>query len=300
MLNIDKKSVFVAIVGKSNVGKSSLINRLVGEKIAIVSHRPQTTRNRITGILTKGTYQYVFLDTPGLFKSKDKLGHKMVKTVKNSTNDVDLIVMVVEPSEKIAMAEKDFIETFKKINIPVILVINKVDLIKNDNELIKIKKLYNDAYNFESIIPVSTISGDGIDDLMSNVKNHAIESEHFFPADMITDKSERFIASEILREKLLINMRDEIPHGTAVLVEEMKRVKNLFHIYCVIYCNKESHKGIIIGKNGAMLKNVATQARVEMEDFFNCKVDLKCWVKVKSDWKNQEYLLKSLGFMVDM
>lgn len=296
---MNKTTAFVAIVGKPNVGKSSLINSLVGEKIAIVSNRPQTTRNRIVGVVTDGLEQYVFLDTPGLFKSKDMLGQNMTKIVKNSVNDVDLALMVVEPTTQIAKAAEEFINRFKLLNIPVILVINKIDLIADKTDIMRVIDVYNNAYNFSAIVPISAMFNEGISDLMLEIKKYQIESEHFFPDDMITDKSEQFLAAEILREKLLLNIRDEIPHGVAVFTEKMKERKNCLDIDCLIYCYRFNHKGIIIGKNGSMLKKIATQARVDMEKFFKCKVNLKCWVKVKDNWKNQSSILKMLGLSVD-
>lgn len=296
---MNKKTAFVAIVGKPNVGKSSLINSLVGEKIAIVSNRPQTTRNRIVGVVTYGPDQYVFLDTPGLFKAKDMLGQNMTKIAKDSVNDVDLILMVVEPTTKISKAEEDFIECFKLLNIPVVLVINKIDLVADKTDIMKVIEVYNNAYDFNAIVPISAMLNEGISDLMAEIKKYQIESEHFFPDDMITDKSERFLASEILREKLLLNIRDEIPHGVAVLTEKMKERENCLDIECLIYCYRFNHKGIIIGKNGNMLKKIATQARLDMEKFFKCRVNLKCWVKVKDNWKNQSSVLKMLGLSIN-
>lgn len=296
---MNKKTAFVAIIGKPNVGKSSLINSLVGEKIAIVSNRPQTTRNRIVGVVTNGCEQYVFLDTPGLFKAKDMLGQNMTKIVKNSVNDVDLVLMVVEPTIKISKAEEEFIKRFKLLNIPVVLVINKIDLVADKTDIMRVIDVYNNAYNFSAIVPISAMFNEGISDLMLEIKKYQIESEHFFPDDMITDKSERFLAAEILREKLLLNIRDEIPHGVAVFTEKMKERKSCLDIDCLIYCYRRNHKGIIIGKNGNMLKRIATQARVDMEEFFKCKVNLKCWVKVKDNWKNQSSVLKMLGLSVD-
>ena len=227
------------------------------------------------------------------------LGQNMTKIVKDSVNDVDLILMVVEPTTKISKAEEDFIERFKLLNIPVVLVINKIDLVANKTDIMKVIEVYNNAYDFNAIVPISAMLNEGISDLMSEIKKYQIESEHFFPDDMITDKSERFLASEILREKLLLNIRDEIPHGVAVLTEKMKERKNCLDIEYLIYCCRFNHKGIIIGKNGSMLKKIATQARLDMEKFFKCRVNLKCWVKVKDNWKNQSSVLKMLGLSVN-
>ena len=291
----NSKTVFVAVVGKPNVGKSSLINALVGKKITIVSKKPQTTRNRIFGVLTKNLDQYVFLDTPGLFHAKDKLGQNMVKTVKDSVSSVDLIVMVVEPNDKISKAETHFISNFQHSQIPVILVINKIDLISNKSKLMDIISKYNNIYEFKSTFLISVLFKDGLEDLMQEIRKYLIYSDHFFPDDMVTDRSEHFIAAEILREKLLTNMREEIPHGTAVLTEKIREKGNILDIDCLIYCLRPNHKGMIIGKNGKMLKKIATEARLDMENFFKCRVNLKCWVKVKDDWKNKDNYLKILG-----
>ncbi len=278
----NSKTVFVAVVGKPNVGKSSLINALVGKKITIVSKKPQTTRNRIFGVLTKNLEQYVFLDTPGL-------------TVKDSVSSVDLIVMVVEPNDKISKAETHFISNFQHSQIPVILVINKIDLISNKSKLMDIISKYNNIYEFKSTFLISVLFKDGLEDLMQEIRKYLIYSDHFFPDDMVTDRSESFIAAEILREKLLTNMHEEIPHGTAVLTEKIREKGNILDIDCLIYCLRPNHKGMIIGKNGKMLKKIATEARLDMENFFKCRVNLKCWVKVKDDWKNKDNYLKILG-----
>lgn len=290
------KTAFIAIVGKPNVGKSSLLNALVGEKISIVSFRPQTTRTRITGILTKEDTQFVFLDTPGLLKAKNRLGDEMVKAVKNSVLDVDAAILMVEPDVELRKAEQELIENFKKSNMPVILAINKIDTVNDKRELMSTIEMYSKLYDFSAIIPISALKNDGVDVLLEELDKFTVDSVHFFPDDAITDQPERIIASEIVREKLLINMRDEIPHGTAVLTEEMKEERGCLHISCVIYCERKNHKGMIIGKGGQMLKKIGTQARIEMEEFFGCKVDLRCWVKVKEDWRNRDNLLRSLGF----
>ena len=291
----NSKTVFVAVVGKPNVGKSSLINALVGKKITIVSKKPQTTRNRIFGVLTKNLDQYVFLDTPGLFNAKDKLGQNMVKTVKDSVSSVDLIVMVVEPNDKISKLETQFINNFHHSQIPVILVINKIDLVPNKSKMIDIISKYNNIYEFESTFLISALLKDGLEDLMEEIQKYLIDSNHFFPDDIFTDRSEHFIAAEILREKLLMNLRQEIPHGTAVLTEKIRETPNILNIDCLIYCLRPSHKGKKKKKNGRMLKKIATEARLDMEIFFKCRVNLKCWVKVKDDWKNRDSYLKILG-----
>ena len=295
----NSRTVFVAVVGKPNVGKSSLINALVGKKITIVSKKPQTTRNRIFGVLTKNLEQYVFLDTPGLFHARDRLGQNMVKTIKNSVNSVDLIMMVVEPDNKISKAETHLINDFQHSEIPVILVINKIDIVSDKIKLISVISKYNDIYEFKSTFLISALFNDGLADLMKEIQKYLIDCNHFFPDDMVTDRSEHFIAAEILREKLLINMHEEIPHGTAVLTEKIQEKRNILDIDCLIYCSRPSHKGMIIGKNGNMLKKIATEARLDMENFFGCRINLKCWVKVKDNWKNRDGVLKILGLNAD-
>lgn len=292
------KSEFVAIVGKPNAGKSSLLNSMIGEKIAIVSNKPQTTRTRITGVLTKGATQFVFIDTPGLHKPKTKLGEYMVKQVDDSVADVDTAVLVVDFQGEPAKAELDLIESFKSLHIPALLVINKIDTLAQKEQIIQRIDRYRRLFEFESIIPLSAKTGEGVEILLNELDKLAQEGPHFFPGDTMTDQPERVIAAEIIREKLLRNLTDEVPHGTAVEIESMKEREgsDIIDIDAVIYCEKESHKGIIIGKGGAMLKKVATQARKELEGFLDIKVNLKTWVKVKDDWRNKENAVRSLGY----
>ena len=291
-MNTNDKSAFIAIVGRPNVGKSSILNRLLGTKIAIVSSKPQTTRNRITGVLTEGEYQLVFFDTPGMHKPKNSLGKYMVRSVNESVGGVDCCMLVVEADKSPVQTELDFIDKFKALGMPAILVINKIDMIK-DKQILEYSKLYD----FEAIVPVSASDGNGMNELLEELKKQASEGGHFFEDDTLTDQPERVIASEIIREKILRLCNAEIPHGTAVVIEKMKTRENgILDIDATIFCEKESHKRILIGKNGAMLKKISTFARQDMERFFDCKVFLQVWIKVKEDWRNRAQLLQNFGF----
>lgn len=292
------KNEFVAIVGKPNAGKSSLLNSIVGEKVAIVSAKPQTTRTRITGVLTQEETQYVFIDTPGLHKPKTKLGEYMVKQVGESVADVDVAVLVVDFKGEPVKAELDLIERFRELKIPAILVVNKIDTLARKEEIIPRIDTYRKLFDFAAVVPLSAKTGESVDILLKELKPFAQEGPHFFPDDAVTDQPERVIAAEIIREKLLRNLSDEVPHGTAVAIEAMKERPdgNIIDIDAVIYCERETHKGIIIGKGGAMLKKVATEARQDMEQFFDIKINLKTWVKVKDDWRNHEGLVRSFGY----
>ena len=292
-----QKTAFIAIVGCPNVGKSSILNRMLGQKIAIVSNKPQTTRTRIMGVLTKDETQLVFTDTPGFHRPKTKLGEKMVKAVSDSIGGVDACLMVVEGLSELQESEKELIEKFRKQKMPVVLAINKIDLIENKEELmVRISDMMQE-YNFEAVVPVSAAKNDGINELLSELMNLAFPSEHFFPDDTLTDQPERVIASEIIREKMLRLLDKEIPHGVAVSIEKMRERTNtdLIDVEATIYCEKESHKGIIIGKQGATLKRISTYARQDMEKFFSCRINLQCWVKVKEDWRNREGLIHNFG-----
>ncbi len=291
------KTAFISIVGCPNVGKSSILNRLLGQKIAIVSDKPQTTRTRIMGVLTNGETQLVFTDTPGFHKPKNKLGEKMIKAVDESISGVDAILFVIEPEGELRTAEKELIERFKREKLPVILAINKVDTIREKEQLMsRILELSN-LFPFTAVVPVSAIDGTNMKELEQELEALAEESVFFFPEDTLTDQPERVIAAEIIREKLLRSLDKEIPHGTAVSIEKMREREDsdILDIDAVIYCEKESHKGIIIGKNGAMLKKVSTKARMDIERFFDCRVNLHCWVKVKEGWRNREGLIHNFG-----
>lgn len=291
------KTAFIAIVGCPNVGKSSILNRLLGQKIAIVSDKPQTTRTEIMGVLTEGDTQLVFTDTPGFHRPRTKLGEKMVQAVSDSVSGVDACLFVVEPEGELRPAELELIEKFKKLKMPVILAINKVDTLP-DKEVLMARILeLSKTYDFEAVVPVSALRGINMDELLSEMKKLAEESVFFFPEDTLTDQPERVIAAEIIREKLLRNLDREIPHGVAVSIEKMREREDsdIMDIEAVIYCEKDSHKGIIIGKNGAMLKRISTRAREDMEKFFQCHINLRCWVKVKEGWRNREGLIHNFG-----
>ena len=293
------KTAFVAIVGKANVGKSSILNKLIGSKIAIVSSKPQTTRTRIMGVLTtEDGVQLVFTDTPGFHKPKTKLGEKMVQAVSDSISGVDCCLFVVDAAdEKLNNAELELINKFKAEKMPVILAINKIDTIKEKTDLMKKIAEIAALYDFTAVVPVSAETGDGLDELLDELKAQSTESVHFFPDDTLTDQPERVLAAEIIREKMLRLIDKEIPHGTAVAIERMRERDDadIMDIDATIYCERESHKGIIIGKGGSMLKKISTYARQDMEDFFDIKINLKCWVKVKEDWRNREGLIHNFG-----
>ncbi len=298
------RSAFVALVGKPNVGKSSLLNRLVGEKVAIVTQKPQTTRTRITGVLTKGETQLVFIDTPGLLKAKDALGRYMVKQVNDSVADVDLAVLVTEPGPELSKADGELIESFKRLRLPAIAVVNKIDTLEEKEKLLPKMAVLGSAYDFRHIIPISALTGEGVDTLLEVLLDSAQEGVHFFPDDALTDQPERVLCAEMIREQILLHMREEIPHGVAVVVEEMKdrpleRCKDnvpMVDISAMIYCERDGHKGMLIGKGGQMLKAIATAARQSMEDFLGVKVNLQCRVKTKEAWKNNEQQLRNFGF----
>ncbi len=293
----ERKTAFIAIVGRPNVGKSSILNNLLGQKVAIVSSKPQTTRTKIMGVLTEGDTQLVFTDTPGFHKPKTKLGEKMIKAVDDSIGGVDSCLFVTESKGEIRDAELDLLKKLKSEKIPVVLAINKIDMLPDKQDLmtriIELTKLFD----FEAVVPVCARDGDGMNELKDELFKLAAESEFFFPEDTLTDQPERVLAAEMIREKLLHKLNDEIPHGIAVSIERMRERedKPIIDIEAVIYCERESHKGIIIGKKGAMLKDVSTNARHELEQFFDCKVNLQCWVKVKEDWRNREGLIHNFG-----
>ena len=294
---MNTKTAFIAIVGCPNVGKSSILNKMIGQKIAIVSNKPQNTRTKIVGVLTQGETQLVFTDTPGFHRPHNKLGEKMVKAVSDSISGVDACLFVIEPKGELRPAELELIEKFKKEKMPVILAINKVDTLADKTELMARILEMSKVYDFASIVPVSAQNGSNIRELIDELKGLAFESIHFFPDDTLTDQPERVIAAEIIREKILRRMNKEVPHGIAVSVEKMRERENsdLLDIEAIIYCEKDSHKGMVIGKKGETLKTISTRAREDMEKFFDCRINLQCWVKVKEDWRNREGLIHNFG-----
>ena len=296
------KSAFVAIVGKPNVGKSSLLNRLLGEKIAIVSAKPQTTRSKIMGVMNAGAHgetQLVFTDTPGMHKPKNKLGDYMVKTIVDSIGDVDMCLMVVEESGKLHEAELELIEKFRKLEMPAVLAINKIDRLSDKKLLLERIAQFSELYDFAGIIPISAQEGEGVEQLIEKLCEMAEERPHFFDDDTLTDQPERVIAAEIIREKMLRLLSDEVPHGTAVEIEKMRERPDggIMDIEATIYCEKESHKGIIIGKGGAMLKKIGSYARTDLEKFLETRINLKLWVKVTPDWRNKAGGLRRFGYV---
>jgi GTP-binding protein Era len=291
------RTAFVTIAGRTNAGKSSLLNAIIGEKIASVSNKPQTTRTRITGIRNIDDVQLVFFDTPGLHKPVNKLSEHMLNTVKESVSDIDAVVFMQDCTKKINDQELALLKSMNASKMPVILVLNKIDLLRNKNDLAPMIADFTSKADFQAIVPVSVTENNGIDIVIDEIIKLAEESPHYFPDDMITDQPEKVLAAEMIREKLLTLLNDEVPHGIAVGVEEMseREDKDILDISAVIYCERESHKGIVIGKGGAMLKKASTAARMELEDFFQIKVNLKCWVKVKEDWRNREGIIRNFG-----
>ena len=295
------KSAFIAIIGRPNVGKSSLLNAMIGHKVAIVSDKPQTTRNRIMGVLTKNETQLVFLDTPGAHRPRTRLDDFMVKSIGEAVSGVDAAVLVTEPdSSPVKDEERRLLQQCTKEKLPVVLVINKIDTLAEKTAVLACIAKWRTEFDFASVLPLSALTGDGVDLLVDELLKYAFESPHFFPDDMVSDQPERVVAAELIREKMLQLLRDEIPHGVAVVTENCRDREtengSLLDIDAVIYCERESHKGIIIGKRGAMLKEIGSQARVEMESLFVTKVNLQCWVKVKEDWRNKQGLLNSFGY----
>lgn len=291
------KTSFIAIVGKPNVGKSSILNKVLGAKIAIVSSKPQTTRTRIMGVLTVDETQLVFTDTPGYHKPHNRLGEYMNNAVGDSIGGTDTVLFVTEPRGELDEKELELIDKFKKEKMPVILAINKIDMIKDKKELLDRIIYLSSFYDFTAVVPVSAIEGDGMADLVDEMKKTAFASPHFFPDDTLTDQPERVLAAEMIREKILRLMDKEIPHGIAVSIEKMseRKDKPILDIDAVIYCERETHKGMVIGKNGTMLKKISTFARQDLEAFFDVKVNLHTWVKVKENWRNREGLIHNFG-----
>ncbi|MBQ8281011.1 MAG: GTPase Era [Lachnospiraceae bacterium] len=291
------KSGFVTLIGRPNVGKSTLMNRLIGQKIAITSSKPQTTRNRIQTVYTDDDKQVIFLDTPGIHKAKNKLGEYMVSTAERTLSEVDVILWLVEPENYIGAGEQHIIEMLKKTSTPVILVINKIDKVKKDDILVNIGT-YSKEMDYAEIVPVSALSGDNVETLLDVIGKYLPEGPMYYDEDTITDQPERQICAELIREKALRFLSEEIPHGIAVTIEQMKERPGgrLIDIDATIICERDSHKGIIIGKKGDMLKKIGTKAREEMEGLLGCKVNLKLWVKVKKDWRDSDILMKNFGY----
>ena len=291
------KTAMITVCGRPNVGKSSLTNALVGEKIAIVSNKPQTTRNRIYGVVNKGDTQYILLDTPGLHKARTRLGDYMVKVVRESVADVDAVMLLVEPIPHVGTPEQVLIDRVREEKLPCILVINKIDTLEKKEDLLAVIAAYSEAYDFDAIIPISARSGDGLEQLMAALSQYAEEGPQLFPDGMTTDQPERQVVGEIVREKLLRNLDKEIPHGTAVEVTRFtERDDGIIDLDVTIYCEKASHKGIIIGKQGAMLKQISTQARQDIERFMGTKVYMETWVKVKENWRDNMNYIRSFGY----
>ncbi len=290
------KTAMITIAGRPNVGKSTLTNYLVGEKIAIVSNKPQTTRNRICGIVTRDNTQFVFVDTPGYHKPRTKLGDYMVNVTRDSIADVDLTVMLVEPIASIGAQEQGLIEQISRSKCPAVLVINKIDTVEKDT-LLEVIAAYSQAADFKEIIPICAKTGDGVDELLNVCEKYAVEGPFLFPEDSTTDQPERQVMAEIIREKLLWNLDREVPHGTAVEITKFsERDSGVIDIDATIYCEKASHKGIIIGKHGDMLKKISSMARVDCERFMGTKVFLTTWVKVKENWRDSDFLVRNFGY----
>ncbi len=294
MSQITKAGIF-SIVGRPNVGKSTLTNALCGVKVAIVSNKPQTTRTRITGVLNSGDCQLIFLDTPGLHKPRTRLGETMVRVVNETVADVDTAVLVVEPVARIGIPEQMLIDKIREYRLPAVLVINKIDTVKKEN-LLEVMAAYQNACPFDAVVPVSASRGEGLDELLAELKKHCQPSPQLFPDGMVSDQPERQLVAEIIREKLLMALDKEVPHGIAVEIEKyIEREDGLMEIGAVIYCERRSHKGIVIGKNGAMLKKVGAEARAEIEQMLDARVFLELWVKVKEDWRNNLNQIRSMG-----
>ncbi len=291
------KTAFVAIVGCPNVGKSSLLNRMLGQKVAIVTEKPQTTRTKIMGVLTKGETQLVFTDTPGYHRPKTKLGEKMIKAVGEGITGVDACLFVTEPEGEIKDTELELLKRLKSEKAPVVLALNKTDTVKQKEKLMEKILSFTSVYDFEAVVPVSALKNENVDTVIEELEKLTYESVHFFPDDTLTDQPERLLAAEMIREKILLLCDKEVPHGVAVSIEKMRERPSgeIMDVEATIYCEKDSHKGIIIGKNGAMLKRVSTRAREDMEKFFQCKINLQCWVKVKEGWRNREGLIHNFG-----
>lgn len=297
-MRADYKSGFVTLIGRPNVGKSTLMNHLIGQKIAITSNKPQTTRNRIQTVLTTEEGQIVFVDTPGIHKAKNKLGEYMVNVAERTLNEVDVVVWLVEPSTFIGAGEKHIIEQLKKVKTPVVLVINKVDMVKRE-EVFAFIDAYQKQYDFAAIVPVSARTGENTDELVKVLFQYLPYGPQFYDEDTITDQPQRHIVAEIIREKALHALNEEIPHGIAVAIDRMEFKRKIVNIDATIICERDSHKGIIIGKQGAMLKKIGSNARFEIEKMLEMQANLKLWVKVKKDWRDSDFLIKNFGYTKD-
>ena len=297
-MRADYKSGFVTLIGRPNVGKSTLMNRLIGQKIAITSNKPQTTRNRIQTVLTTEEGQIVFVDTPGIHKAKNKLGEYMVNVAERTLNEVDVVLWLVEPTTFIGAGEKHIAEQLGKVRTPVVLVINKVDMVKKE-EILGFIDAYRKIYDFAEIVPVSARNGDNTDELVKVILKYLPYGPQFYDEDTVTDQPERQIVAELIREKALHSLNDEIPHGIAVAIDAMKYSRKIVDIDATIICERDSHKGIIIGKQGAMLKKIGSTARYEIEKMLDKQVNLKLWVKVKKDWRDRDFLIKNFGYTKD-
>lgn len=302
MNNTEKghKSGFISIIGRPNVGKSTFLNRVIGQKIAIMSDKPQTTRNKVQGVLTTNDAQYIFIDTPGIHKPKHKLGDFMMKVAQNTLKEVDVILFMVNAVEGYGRGEEFILEKFQSIRTPIFLVINKIDQVHPD-ELLNIIESYKEKYNFSEIIPISALEGNNVENLLEQIKKYIPEGPQYYPADQVTDHPERFIVSELIREKALHLTREEIPHSLAVLIDKMERRddKDVVHIMATIIVERDSQKGIVIGKQGKMLKEIGQRARLDIENLLGSKVFLELWVKVQKDWRNKMSQLRDFGFRED-
>ncbi|MCI9543816.1 MAG: GTPase Era [Acutalibacter muris] len=292
----NQKSAYIAIVGRPNVGKSTILNKLIGEKIAIVSKKPQTTRTRIMGVLTEGEDQLVFLDTPGLLKPRNSLGDYMLRSVTAAIEGVDSCLLVVQAGAPLSKADEELIGRFKKGHIPAVLAINKTDLLGDKTRLMEQIAEYSGLYDFEAVVPVSAEKGDGMDALLEELRGLALPGGWLFPEDTLTDQTEPVLAAELVREKALRLLEQEVPHGVAAVTEHMQEQGELLEIHVTLYCEKPNHKGILIGKGGEMLKRIGSAARKDLEEFFGCRVNLQLWVKVKEDWRQRPETLQGMGF----
>ncbi len=291
------RSGFVSLIGRPNVGKSTLMNYLIGEKIAIISNKPQTTRNKIQSILTTDNFQVVFIDTPGIHTPKSKLGNFMVKSAETTLNEVDIVLYLIEPFEKIKESDLKILERLKNVKSNVFLIINKVDTVEKE-EILKVIDAYRSQYDFKEIIPISAMKGINTDELLDSIEKYLPQGPQYFPNDMITDQPERQIVAEIIREKALYLLQEEIPHGIAVEITGMKKRENkdIIDVDATIYCERDSHKGIIIGKRGSMLKQIGSKARFDIERLLGSSINLQIWIKVKKDWRDSDFLLKNFGY----